>query len=80
MPCDAIDQDREDTMVYHVPGRAEGSKIIEFNFFSHKQRGPRSYTVNFVEKACPRLYALSSESTVMDVKRLVLERMRGIFE
>ena len=33
-----------------------------------------------LEKACPRLYAVSNESSIMDVKRMVVEKLRGIFE
>ena len=31
--CDDIDQDRDYTMVYHVPNQTEDTSIVEFNFF-----------------------------------------------
>ena len=32
-----------------------------------------------MDRACPRFFALTSETTLMDVKRMILEKMRGIF-
>lgn len=77
--CDDIDQDREYTMVYHVPNQTEETKVIEFNFLKHQKRGKNSYTTEMLEKSAPRLFALNNETTIMDVKRLILEKMRGIF-
>ena len=78
--CDEIDQDREYTMVYHVPNQTEQTQIVEFNFFKHAKRNARSYTVDALEKSAPRLFALTPETTIMDVKRVVIEKLRGIFD
>ena len=67
-------------MVYHVPGRTESTKVVELNFHNLKMRGKRNYTVDIVEKSCPRLCAFTNETTIMDVKRHMLSNMRGIFE
>ena len=32
-----------------------------------------------MDRACPRFFALTSETTLMDVKRMILEKLRGIF-
>ena len=78
--CFDIDQDREYTMVYYVPGQTEETEVIELNFHKVQKRGKNSYTVDQIEKALPRLYAMTRETTIMDVKRLILEKMRGVFE
>lgn len=78
--CNDIDQDREYTMVYHVPNQTEETKVIEFNFIKHMKRGKNNYTTDFVDKSAPRLFALSNDTTIMDVKRMVLTKLRGIFE
>ena len=70
----------EGPMAYHVPGRTEESKLVEMNFFKHQKRGANSFTVNLLEKSYPRLHWLSKETSIMDIKRLVLDKMRGIFE
>lgn len=67
-------------MVYHVPGRSESTKTVELNFHNLKKRGKRNFTVEFVDKSCPRLCAFTIETTIMDVKRHILSKMRGIFE
>mmetsp|Transcript_23056 Transcript_23056/g.28605 ORF Transcript_23056/g.28605 Transcript_23056/m.28605 type:complete len:135 (+) Transcript_23056:469-873(+) len=66
-------------MIYHVPGMTPESELVEFNFFKHASRTKRSYTVDFVEKSAPRIFPLTRETTILDVKRTVLERMRGVF-
>ena len=40
--------------------------------------GAEKYDI--MEKSCPRFFALSSETTLMDVKRMILDKLRGIFE
>lgn len=75
-----IDQDREYTMVYHVPNQTEETEIVEFNFHKHQKRGKNSYTTDLIEKSAPRLHALSRETSLMDIKRLVYQKMRGIFD
>lgn len=54
--------------------------MVEFNFYKMMKRGQRSFTVDHIEKSAPRLFALTNASTIMDVKRLVKEKMRGIWE
>ena len=44
------------------------------------RRTKKSYTVDHLEKSAPRMFALTKETSLMDVKRLILEKMRGIFE
>ena len=66
-------------MVYHVPNRSEQTRVVEFNFFYLKKRGNKSHSEEFVNKSCPRLYALNMDTTIMDVKKLIYEKMRGIF-
>jgi len=58
-PCDDIDQDREFTMVYHVPNQSEDTRVVEFNFIKHQKRGKSNYTTDFCDKAAPRLFALT---------------------
>ena len=67
-------------MVYHVPNQTEQTQVVELNFFKMTKRNKRSYTVDHLDRSAPRLYALTPETTVMDVKRLILRKMRGIFE
>jgi len=43
------------------------------------KRSQNSYTVDSVEKSAPRFLALTKDTSVMEVKRLVLAKMRGIF-
>lgn len=78
--ADDIDQEREYTMVYHVPGMSEEKSLVELSFFKLKFRTKTSYTTEHVDKSCPRLFALTKETSLMDVKRLMVERLRGIFE
>ncbi len=78
--CFDIDQDREYTMVYYVPDQTEETTLIEFNFHKLQKRGKNSYTSDHIEKSLPRIYALTRETTIMDVKRLILQKMRGVFE
>ena len=66
-------------MVYHVPNQTEETKVVEFNFLKHQKRGKNSYTTEMLEKSGPRLFALTNDMTIMDVKRLILDKMRGIF-
>ena len=40
--------------------------------------GKATFDIN--EKACPRFFALTPETTLMDVKRMILEKLRGIFD
>ena len=67
-------------MVYYVPGQTEETEVIELNFHKVQKRGKNSFTADQIEKALPRLHAMTRETTIMDVKRLILEKMRGIFE
>ena len=67
-------------MVYHVPNQTEETQLIEFNFIKHIKRGKNNYTTDFMDKSAPRLFALTKETTIMDVKRMVLSKLRGIFE
>lgn len=66
-------------MVYHVPGQTEDSSVIEFNFFKHSARTKKSYSVDHLTNSAPRLFALTRQTSIMDVKRVILDRMRGIF-
>ena len=52
---------------------------MELNFYKMTKRGQRSFTVEHVEKSVPRLFAMTKETTILDVKNLVKEKMRGIF-
>ena len=72
-------QERSNTMVYHVPNRSEQTRVVEFNFFYWKKRGAKNHSEEFINKSCPRLYALNMDTTIMDVKKLIFEKMRGIF-
>ena len=75
--CNDID-DRDDTMVYHVPNQTADTTVIEFNFFKVMSRS-RGYTADVMRDAMPRLFALGDDMSIMDVKRLIFEKMRGIF-
>lgn len=66
-------------MVYHVPNHTEETKLIEFNFIKYIKRNKNNYTTDFLDKSLPRLYALRSDTTIMDVKRLVKDKLRGVF-
>ena len=79
MACTEIDQSRDFTMVYYVPGQTEETELIELQFFKHTSRSKKSYTVDHLTNTAPRLHALTRQTSILDVKRLVLERMRGIF-
>lgn len=80
LPVFEIEQRSDYTMVYHVPGRAqEGAKAVELNFYQWKKRGAKSYTVDRLEKSCPKIVALTPETTLMELKRLILDKYKGIF-
>ena len=78
--CDNIEQDFKKTNIYHVPNQTENTKNIEFNFFRkmYSYSGAEKYDI--MEKSCPRFFALTPETTLMDVKRMILDKLRGIFE
>lgn len=80
--CFDIEQDRyERTMIFHVPGISKKeSQLIELNFFKMSKRGKNSFSVSSVDRSAPRIFALTKETTIMDVKRLIVEKMRGIFD
>ena len=40
--------------------------------------GAEKYDI--MEKSCPRFFALTPETTLMDVKRMLLDKLRGVFE
>ena len=71
--CYEIEADRfEKTYVYHVPNLSERTQLIELNFFKMSKRSKNSFTVDSVEKSAPRFLALTNDTSVMEVKRLVL--------
>ena len=78
--CLDIDQDFKKTNIFHVPNQTENTKNIEVNFFRYMQRYGSNYTCDLMDRACPRFFALSPETTLMDIKRLILEKLRGVFE
>lgn len=68
-------------MIYHVPGSSKKeSQLIEINFYKMSKRGKSSFSVSSVDRSAPRIFALTKQTTIMDVKRLILEKMRGIFD
>ena len=77
--CDDIDQDRDYTMVYHVPNQTEDSSIVEFNFFKQTRGYGGRLRVDLILSSAPRLFAIQANNTIMDIKRMVLEKMRGVF-
>ena len=59
-------------MIYHVPGISKKESIlIELNFYKMSKRGTRSFSVTSVDRQAPRVFALTKETTIMDVKRLI---------
>ena len=68
-------------MIYHVPKSPfqpyqdeEDNQIIELNFFKSRDRH-----VELVEKAIPRLFAINLGTSLMQVKRMIHDNLRGIF-
>jgi len=77
---DDIDQEREYTMVFHVANKTPESHLVEFNFFQYCQKNKKSFTVDHLEKSAPRFFSLTNETTLLDVKKLIVEKMGGIFK
>ncbi len=63
-----------------MPGQTAETEPVELQWFKWTRRTKKSYSVDHIEKSAPRLFALTKETTLMDIKRLILEKMRGIFE
>ena len=68
-------------MIYHVPKSPfqpyqdeEDNQIVELNFF--KLSGQ---SLELVDKAIPRLFALNLGTSLMQVKRMIHDNLRGIF-
>ena len=53
---------------------AEESQLVEFNFYKINYRNK-----GIVDKALPRLFALSPETSLLQIKRLIADKLRGIF-
>lgn len=76
-----IDQEKEYTTMYHMPGLSEDKDLHPFEliFYEHK-RTKRSYTTERLEKSVPRFGAFKHSDTLLDVKRKVYQLIRGAFE
>ena len=75
-----IDQEKEYTTLYHIPGLSEDKDLepSELIFYEHK-RTKRSYTTERLEKSLPRFGAFKDSDTLLDVKRKIYELVKGAF-
>ena len=67
-------------MIYHVPKTDNDDVRVELNFFRRKYHNKSSYSVQEVSGSIPRFAYFNPSMTMFEIKKQLVEQLRGIFK